>query len=85
MNTHELKTIPIYFNEVASGVKNFVLRKNDRDFVIGDELILREWSYGMGYSGAQIHARIIYILGGIEGFTFGLQRGYCVLGIEVKR
>lgn len=35
---HELKTLPEYFELVRKGIKNFEVRKNDRDFKVGDML-----------------------------------------------
>ncbi len=40
--THELKIQPKYFNAVLMGTKNFEIRKNDRDYHVGDRLWLRE-------------------------------------------
>lgn len=39
--THELKILPKYFSEVYSGNKTFEVRKNDRNFKVGDMLILK--------------------------------------------
>ena len=41
--THELKTWPEFFIETRGGRKKFELRKNDRDFRVGDQLLLKEW------------------------------------------
>jgi len=40
---HELKIWPQYFCRVADGSKTFEVRKNDRGFQPGDEVILNEW------------------------------------------
>lgn len=41
--THELKTWPSQFRALQSGAKLAEFRKNDRDFRVDDELVLREW------------------------------------------
>lgn len=43
MKTHELKTVPEYFRKVRNGKKTAELRLDDRDFMIGDKIILKEW------------------------------------------
>jgi hypothetical protein len=40
---HELKIWPQFYCRVADGSKTFELRKNDRGFQPGDEVVLREW------------------------------------------
>ncbi len=51
----------MYFREVECGNKKFELRKNDRDYLIGDYLLLREWDFN-GYTGRAILTRITYML-----------------------
>jgi len=80
---HELKTWPQYYNRVADGQKTFEVRKNDRDFQVGDELVLvyynpeepRPMEYGM-----TLKAKVTYIL---YGGQFGIEPGYCVMAIEL--
>lgn len=56
---HNLKITPKYFDAVKYGIKTFKVRKDDRDFEVGDYLNLREWDNG--YTGELIKKRIIYI------------------------
>jgi len=42
--THELKILPEYFRAVCGGVKKAELRKNDRDYQVGDSIRLKEWA-----------------------------------------
>lgn len=60
--THELKILPIYFEAVKSGIKPFEVRRKDRNFSVGDTLVLREFEPQKGYSGAEIKKGISYIL-----------------------
>ena len=43
---HELKILPEYFEAVDSLHKQFELRKNDRDYKVGDFLLLKEFEEG---------------------------------------
>lgn len=81
MKTHELKTWTEYFEALISGKKTFEVRKNDRNFQEGDLLILKDWNKLTDkYSGRQTAFTISYIL---EGGQFGIEDGFCVLGLKV--
>ncbi len=41
--THELKSWPSHFAPAVAGLKPFDIRYDDRGFVVGDRLRLREW------------------------------------------
>lgn len=45
MTTHELKLDIKYFEDVKNGKKNFEIRKNDRDFKVGDILKLKKMGW----------------------------------------
>lgn len=75
--THELKIKPEYLKEVAEGNKTFELRKNDRDFKVGDWLQLHEYIGGK-YTGKFYTVKIKYILKDCP--EYGLRAGYCILG-----
>ncbi len=63
MQTHQLKTWPLYFAEVAAGRKSFELRLNDRDFCEGDVVILQEWDNNKkAYTGREMKFIIGYML-----------------------
>jgi len=75
MITHSLKTESEYFKAIENGIKNFELRKNDRDFKVGDRLNLQE-TINSEYTGAGMVKKVIYIL---EGGKFGLDPEYCIM------
>lgn len=79
MTTHELKIMPGWFEDVKSGAKNFEIRRNDRDFNVGDELLLKEWNRGK-YTGREIRKAIKYIYFG--NGTYGLSDEFCILGLR---
>lgn len=79
---HELKTLPKYFKAVKLGHKTFEIRKDDRDFQVGDILRLIEWDNEKGYYDNCIAKRITYILGRNEDEKQFVPEGYVILGIK---
>lgn len=79
MKTHHLKTWPEYFQAVRSGAKTFEARKDDRDYQVGDTIVLKEYDPdGEGrYTGEQEVRVVTYILRG----TGHLAPGHCILGL----
>ena len=86
---HELKTINRYWDALEAGTKTFEVRKNDRAFQTGDVIVLtrtrengsydtRPQDRGGEFSRSQISFRITYLL---QGGQFGIEAGYCVLGL----
>lgn len=75
---HELKTYPEYFQETLNANKLFECRLNDRNFQVGDTVILKEWS-GSSYTGREITSTIKYILDNFEGLT----DGYVMLSLDI--
>lgn len=76
-----VKTKQPYFDDVKLRRKNFELRYNDRDYRVGDVLVLEEYD-GTGYSGRVEKRTITYILK--ECPQFGLEAGYCILGLSLN-
>ena len=80
---HDLKTWPASFQAIFRGGKRHEIRENrDRDFAIGDELILREWNPigpHVGYTGRRLRARVQFVT---RGGSFRLPHNLDVLTIE---
>lgn len=91
MKIHELKILPQYFNAIKEEKKNFELRKDDRDFQVGDVLMLKEFNLQEKYetiegaetyfSGNKILRQITYIFKD-ETESMGLSKDYAILGIK---
>lgn len=78
--THELKIYPEFFSAVCTGVKRAELRKNDRDYRVGDTLHLLETPRGSCHStGEFINATITHIADVGEWMP-----GYVLLSIELQ-
>lgn len=57
--THDLKILPEHFWPVVNGEKQAELRKNDRNFQVGDKVILYEWDGE--YTGEATERKIIHV------------------------
>ena len=75
MNKHELKILPQHFIPVLDGHKTAELRKNDRNYQVGDTLLLMEWNGE--YTGDACERVITHIADVGEWLP-----GYMLLSIE---
>lgn len=82
MKIIEVKTHPKYLAAAISGEKTFTVRKNDRDYEVGQ--IIRKMGYTplKGYIGEQADFQITYILTH-DDFPDGIKEGYIVCGIKL--
>jgi hypothetical protein len=90
MNSHDLKSWPEYFEPVQKQLKTFELRKNDRNYQVGDTLILREWDpASKTYTGRTVSRRVTYILPHLPeagcAATFGLMADHVIMSLEEAR
>lgn len=86
MKIHELKVHPSYFIPLCTGEKSFEVRKNDRDFQVGDVLHLRPYNkekskieserFNYGYCLAEIKHILL-------GNQFGIEKDYVVMALKV--
>lgn len=77
---HELKTLPEYFEAVWQGNKKYELRKNDRNFKVGDYLALNEWD-GNEYTERSLLVKVTYILK--PDLIMDCPSGYVIMSIEM--
>lgn len=77
--THYIKCEKEFYQDVEEGYKPFEVRKNDRDYQAGDDIILKEYDKDLGIlTGRELKVNIIYYLDNYPG----IEPGYCILGIE---
>lgn len=92
MKLHELKILHEYLIDVSLGRKTFELRKNDRDYQVGDLIrfidvdILGRSRNNKNrtdikpYIDENILYRITYVLKNCS--AYGLDKDYCILAIK---
>ena len=84
MTQHVLKIHPQFLPRIFNGQKTFEIRKNDRDYQVGDTLLLVEHNPNSNVQwavpGKKQSARVdvVYIS------SFAQQEGYMVLGIRLS-
>ena len=79
MSYHKLKITSQYFYDVCYCNKRFELRKDDRDYKVGDTILLEEYEDGHYTGRCFLPDRPIhYILRNCP--EYGLKKGYCILG-----
>ena len=92
MAIHEKKTIQSNFQDIASGVKNFDIRKDRCNYQVGDIIIFNEVMENeifnvfsgrvdslVEYTGRSVKAEITYKTKG----GYGLKNNWCALGLKL--
>lgn len=78
LKAHGLKTDKGAFKRLWNGDKTAKFRKNDRDFKVGEILVLEEHYCGE-YTGNYVVVRVTDIVYGPE---YGIPDGYCMMSIK---
>lgn len=83
MKTHNLKTHVDPFCRVWSGAKTAELRKDDRDFKMGDTIVLREYKHRkQEYTGRWVRALITDIVW-VGQWVDGVEGQWAMLSFNV--
>ncbi len=89
MKQHELKTDPEVFQLSFDGKKGYEIRFNDRDYKVGDRLVLKETRFSgeeikagkpLEYTGRSLGCNITSMVCG-----YGLDDGWVILGTNEGR
>ena len=76
VTVHELKCVQPFFDDIEAGRKTFEIRRNDRDFQIGDVLLLIEHPLQRNKGPRIFAAEVVYMT------DFEQKPGYVVMGIR---
>lgn len=81
--THHLKTWPVHYREILAGRKTFELRLNDRDYRVGDTLVLEEYEPGRTgfFTGHKMRKVVTHMLGA-ELPHPGLRANFVIMSIQ---
>jgi hypothetical protein len=82
--THKLKCWPQFFQPTLNAHKRFEVRKMDRDYQVGDILVLQEWDPDTrAYSGREVEVRVDYLLKAfVLGTELPIDPEYCIMSIS---
>lgn len=84
MSTYPLKLNAQYYEDSQGGIRNFEIRKSDRDYKVGDILELQEYSESwvdgerIGRYSGKFHGKIVTYVSVNEEY---LESGYVILGV----
>ena len=85
MKTHTLKCWPEFFRAILDGTKTAEMRLNDRNFEVGDRLLLREYcpvaefKGPTGYTGREAEVEVTHVL---TGEAWGVLDGFACMSIK---
>lgn len=84
---HVAKSWPHFFQAIKAGMKTHDLRMNDRDYAVGDTMMLQEYEpFGLGYTGNEVLVEITFMTSNDTPCAISsavLNRSACVLSIRL--
>lgn len=75
---HDLKVQTQFWADLWDFKTTAQLRQDDRQYRVGDVLLLREYNPEFGYTGMNVKRRVTHILRH-EDVPYGVRRGWCIL------
>jgi hypothetical protein len=86
MKTHVVKSWPKFFSHISAGIRTHELRRNDRDYRLGDRLELHEYTPETGtYTGQVCTVEITSLTSTQETCAVSgeaLNRDFCILSVK---
>lgn len=86
MKTHLLKSWPQFFGQIFGGKRMHELRRNDRDYGVGDHIELMEFDPQLGtYSGRVCHVEVTSMTSTQEPCAVSeeaLHHDFCILRVK---
>ena len=87
MTKHIVKSWPQFFEPILAGTRTSDIRdKKDREFALGDHMLLQEFDpFGGGYTGREQEVEITHIISNETPCALSsavLDNDYCVLSIR---
>src|ERR1041385_4604932 len=87
--THHLKSWPQFFRPIRDGSRTHELRRNDRDYAVGDLLVLHEFDpEAQRYTGAECEVEVSSITSLKQPCAVSedaLHPDFCILSIRFRQ
>lgn len=87
MKTHVAKSWPRFFTQVLAGIRMHELRRNDRDYQVGDRIELREYNPESGaFTGRMCTVEVTSMTSAQEPCAVSeeaLHRDFCILSVRL--
>lgn len=80
--THIIKCWKEYFPAIKSGIKNFELRKDDRGYLVGDYLLIREYCNETNSYTGRCEDRLIDFIIRAQDFPEIIKEGFVIMSIS---
>ncbi len=78
--THHLKCDSRHWPDYKSGLKNNSIRKNDRNFAVGDIVILQWWMNNGFVTNEVVVKKVTHVL---HDYDFKeMPEGFCILSLK---